>query len=47
MSKSWGVMYSVVTIVINTAHLKVARRVDLKNYHHEENFLTMNGDECY
>ena len=29
-------MYSVVTVVNNTVYLKIAKRVDLKSFHHKK-----------
>ena len=35
--KSWGIMYSIVTVINNTiVYLKVIKSIDPKNYHHKK-----------
>ena len=32
--------------IMTTVYLKVAKRVDLKRFHHKKIFLSMDGDRC-
>ena len=41
------VIYSMVTIAkIHIVYLRVAKRIDLKSFHHKKKIVTMCDDEC-